>query len=138
MAEDGEDVNGADEIEGRFTEGTTVVPATLTRGSAFGVTTGFECGGGVTAGGDPDARAGATFTAEGTGVNSMGGWSPPICAISGSAGALPSGPAPGPGPVIAPVDMATPASTPTVSSATPTEMEGSGKPERTRQKVAAD
>ncbi|MDT7790121.1 MAG: hypothetical protein QOF58_8540 [Pseudonocardiales bacterium] len=121
-----------DESSGKDTEGTTVVPTTLARGSApSGVTTGFECGGGVTTtrGAELD---GATFTADGTGVNSMGGSSPPSCATSGS-----SAPAPdGPGTVTTPVDMATPARTPAVRSATPNETVGSGKPERTRQKLA--
>lgn len=51
-----------------------MVPTTLVGGCATsGVTTGFECGGGVTTGRADDGRAGATFTADGTGVNSMGG-----------------------------------------------------------------
>ncbi len=41
--------------------------------TASGVTTGFECGGGVTTGRVEDGRTGATFTADGTGVNSIGG-----------------------------------------------------------------
>ncbi|MFI6101921.1 hypothetical protein ACIA8G_40760 [Lentzea sp. NPDC051213] len=56
---------------GSDTDGTTVVPTTLTRGSAAsGVTTGLECGGGVPG---RDVVRGPTFTAEGAGVNSMGG-----------------------------------------------------------------
>ncbi|GGU73403.1 hypothetical protein GCM10010178_76170 [Lentzea flava] len=65
---------GSDEIAGSDTDGTTVVTTTLDRGSAAsGVTTGLECGGGVTTGRAEDGREGATFTADGTGVNSMGG-----------------------------------------------------------------
>lgn len=113
-----------------------MVPTTLVRGStASGVTTGFECGGGVTTGRVEDGREGATLTADGTGVNSMGGRSPPIWATSGSS-ALP--PPDGPGTGTTPVDIASPASTPTVTSATPSERAGSGKPERTRQKVAIE
>lgn len=51
-----------------------MVPTTLARGCAIsGVTTGFECGGEVTTGRPDDGRGGATFTADGTGVYSMGG-----------------------------------------------------------------
>ncbi len=57
----------------------------------------------------------------------MGGWSPPMFAISGSAGAA----SVGVGIVTTPVLIATPARTLIVTSATPREMEGSGKPERT-------
>ena len=62
------------ESVGSDTEGITVVATTLTGGCAVsGVTTGFECCGGVTTGRVDDGRGGATFTADGTGVNSMGG-----------------------------------------------------------------
>lgn len=65
---------GSDESVGSDTDGTTVVPTTLTCGSArSGVTTGFECGGGVTTGRADEGREGATRTADGTGVYSMGG-----------------------------------------------------------------
>ncbi|WP_434451540.1 hypothetical protein [Lentzea sp. E54] len=66
---------GLGNTAGNTTEGTTVVPATLSRGSTTtGVTTGFECGGGVTTG-RPDGGTDA-FTADGTeadGENSIGG-----------------------------------------------------------------
>lgn len=125
-----------DESDGSDTEGITVVPGTLSRGcTASGVTTGFECGGGVTTGRVEDGRTGgATLTADGTGVNSIGGWSPPMFATSGSLGEASEGPGTGTTPVL----MATPARTPIVTSATPREREGSGKPERTRQKLATD
>ena len=111
-----------------------MVATTLAPGWAVsGGTTGFECGGGVTTGRPDDGRDdGATFTADGTGVYSMGGWSPPMFATSGSLGAASDGTGTGTTPVL----IATPARTPIVTSATPSETEGSGKPERTRQKVA--
>ena len=76
-ADDGAELDTAvPDNEGSETEGTTVVPTTLARGSArsaSGVTTGFERGGEVTTG-RPDGRPdGATRTADGTGVNSIGG-----------------------------------------------------------------
>lgn len=123
------------EVEGNGgsdTEGTT--GASLIRGSSvWGRTTGLECGGGV-ADGRTDGVRGTTFTADGIGVYSMGGWSPPMFATSGSAGAA----SVGAGIVTTPVLIATPASTPIVTRATPSEREGSGKPERTRHKVATE
>jgi hypothetical protein len=123
------------EGNGTETEGIAVVPTTLARGSPdSGVTTGFECGGGVTTGRTEEALDdGATFTPDGTpgcaGVNSIGGWSPPTSPNGASPGAAPEGEVTG----TTPVPITTPASTPSVTSTTPAETEGSGNPERTRQ-----
>lgn len=136
--DEGSICRAADETAGTAPEGTTVVAATLSGdAAASGVTTGFEWGGGVTATGPPDGGTdgrtdGVGLTADrpgGSGLNSIGGWSPPTWAASGAPG---SGADPDDtGPL-----RATAARAPTVRSATPSERNGSGKPERTRQKLA--
>lgn len=103
--------------------GTVVVRATLTSGVACGVTTGFDLGGGLVV--TTDGRGRDELD---DGAYSMGGSSPPMFVIAGSAaGSRTSSTGVGPGPV----PSTTPTTSPSSSTTAPMDVMGSGRPGRT-------
>lgn len=108
--------------DGNSGSGTAVVRATLISGVAEGVTTGRDCGGGVV------ARGGVGLLDEAVGLYSMGGSSPPMFVIPGSAaGSRMSSTGWGPGLVL----NTRPTTMPSRTTTAPMEVIGKGRPGRT-------
>ncbi|TWP51126.1 hypothetical protein FKR81_15970 [Lentzea tibetensis] len=109
---------------GSVGSGTAVVRATLTSGVASGVTTGFDLGGALVVTADGRGREELDDGA----LYSMGGSSPPMFVIAGSAaGSRTSSTGEGPGPV----PSTTPTTSPSSSRTAPMDVMGSGRPGRT-------